>query len=309
MARIAVLGATSRIAMDLISSMMRQARHSLALFSRRPQELQAWLAREQMPGTSVSLTYDAFGHGEFDVIMNFVGAGDPARTAEMGGSILDVTYEFDSLALNYIRRNPQTRYIFMSSGAAYGSTFLQAVGAETLATLPINSLSATDFYSMAKIHAECRHRAMIGAAIIDIRIFSYFSRTSDMAARFFTTDIVRAIHDKTILHVGEASMRRDFLVPRDFAQLVDCVLNAPRVNLPIDAYSRAPVEKFELLRRMSDEFGLRYEIVPTAPVILATGAKPNYYSVNRRAAEYGYAPLFGSIDGVVSEARAMLLAV
>ena len=101
-------------------------------------------------------------------------------------------------------------------------------------------------------------------------------------------------------------MSRDFLTPQDFAHLIDCALGAPPANLVLDAYSRAPIEKFALLKRMSDEFGLRHDIVPTPPNVQATGAKPEYYSTNRRAAELGYMPAYSSIDGVVAEARALL---
>ena len=306
MAKIALLGATSHIARDLIRWMAPQAQHSLGLFSRRSDELMKWARAEARADGIASLPYDAFPGGEYDAIINFVGAGDPARTAGMGGAILDVTYEFDSLALAYVRRNPRTRYIFLSSGAAYGATFLRPAERETLAEYPINDLSASDYYSVAKLHAECRHRAMSDASIIDIRIFNYFSRTADIAARFLMTDVIRAIHRNEILQVGEAPMRRDFLTPPDFAQLIDCALNAAPMNLAIDAYSRAPVEKFDLLRRMGSEFGLRYETVPAPPVILSTGAKPDYYSTNRRAAELGYAPAYSSIDGAVIEARALL---
>jgi hypothetical protein len=48
-------------------------------------------------------------------------------------------------------------------------------------------------------------------------------------------------------------------------EIPDCALDAPPANLVLDAYSRAPVEKFALLKRMSDEFGLRYDIVPAPP--------------------------------------------
>ena len=280
--------------------MASQPGHSLSLFSRRPQELV-----EIAPGRAVSLPYAMFPEGEYDAIVNFVGSGDPARIAGMGGSILEITYEFDSLALGYLRRHPGTRYIFLSSGAAYGQTFDEPAGRDTPAGYPINDLKPGDFYAIAKLHAECRHRALPDARIIDIRIFNYFSRTADIAARFLMTDIVRAIRRNEVLQVGVTPMSRDFLTPPDFAHLIDCALDAPPANLVLDAYSRAPVEKFALLERMSDEFGLRYDIVPAPPIVQATGAKPQYYSTNHRAAELGYEPAHSSIDGVVTEARAL----
>ncbi|GGF27399.1 hypothetical protein GCM10011611_36790 [Aliidongia dinghuensis] len=304
MVQLAILGSTSRIAKDLICS-LAQKHPSLALFSRRPDELAAWGREQHLPGTVQSLGYERFQDGAFDAVLNFVGSGDPARTAAIGSSILDITHEYDDLALTYLRRHPQTRYLFMSSGAAYGRTFLRPAQAYTQAEFPINGLSATDFYSVAKMYAECRHRALADAAIVDIRIFNYFSRTSDIAARFFMTDIVRAIANGEVLKVSEAPMRRDFLAPVDFAHLIDCVLRADPVNMAIDAYSKAPLEKFELLARMREEFSLRFEVVPAPPVVISTGAKPEYFSENRRAEMLGYHPTFSSIEGVVMEVRAL----
>jgi hypothetical protein len=102
MARIAFLGANSQIAKDLILSMASRPGHSLGLFSRCPAEL-----AEIAPGQAISLPYAMLPEGEYDAIVNFVGSGDPARIAGMGGSILEITYEFDTLALGYIRRNPR----------------------------------------------------------------------------------------------------------------------------------------------------------------------------------------------------------
>jgi hypothetical protein len=123
MMTVAFLGATSHIAKDLVRLMAPSGLYSFSLFSRRPEELRQWWDRELISGDVASLPYDQFGDGNFDAIINCVGSGDPARTAAMGGSILDLTYEFDSLALTYVREHPRCRYLFLSSGAAYGSFF------------------------------------------------------------------------------------------------------------------------------------------------------------------------------------------
>lgn len=46
-----------------------------------------------------------------DVILNFVGVGNPAQAALMGASIFDVTLKYDKLALDYVREDPRCRYI------------------------------------------------------------------------------------------------------------------------------------------------------------------------------------------------------
>jgi nucleoside-diphosphate-sugar epimerase len=134
----------------------------------------------------------------------------------------------------------------------------------------------------------------------------YFSRTQDLDARFFITDILRAIRDQQVLQTSAGAMVRDYLHPGDFHQLVDCVLDAPAANRVLDCYSRAPVEKSALLGMMQQRFGLRYEVTETPAGVNATGAKPHYYSLNRQAAELGYQPACSSIDGIAAESAIIL---
>jgi nucleoside-diphosphate-sugar epimerase len=194
----------------------------------------------------------------------------------------------------------------LSSGAAYGATFLAPASAATQAKFPVNALTPQDYYGIAKLHAEARHRAMPNHAIIDIRVFAYFSRHSDIAKRFFVTDMLRAIRDGKEFETGAATMRRDFIAPRDFQALVAAALDGESRNIAIDTYSRAPVEKFALLDAMRDTFDLRYRIVEQPALMIATGAKPEYYSTHRAAAALGYQPLQTALESVLEESSALL---
>ena len=105
--RIAILGATSQIAKDLVQSFTSNTNHELALFARRPKVVAQWLAGVGLPDRYAVADFTAFSEDKhFDVILNFVGVGDPAQAAAMGASIFDVTLEFDELALDYIRQHP-----------------------------------------------------------------------------------------------------------------------------------------------------------------------------------------------------------
>ena len=303
MAAIAILGATSQIARDYNVRALR-AGHELKLFSRRPDDVARELKAAGLGAGYDSLGYERFGEDRYDAIINFVGSGDPARTEKMGVDIFEVTARYDRLACEALKRAPDTRYIFLSSGAAYGSTFLEPVDDQTQARIPINALSPRDYYGLAKLYAEARHRAMPERAIIDLRMFGYFSRSADLAARFFLTDILRAIHEGQTLPTGEATMWRDFLCPDDFFALVEAVLSAAAANTALDAFSKAPVEKFELLEAMRTAFGLNYQITPAPQGMTATGAKPHYYSRSRRAESFGYQPASTSLEGVLAESRA-----
>ncbi|RFP08071.1 MULTISPECIES: NAD(P)-dependent oxidoreductase [unclassified Duganella] len=303
MKRVAILGASSQIAKDLILSFAREGNTEVLLYVRDTAAAQRWLATNQLDFPVAA--YAGYGQAPHDAVLNFVGVGDPQRAAQMGGAIFGVTQEFDDLALRELQRHPERRYIFLSSGAAYNSGFEQPAGPHTKAVININALKPQDYYAVAKLHAECKHRALPDLHITDLRVFNYFSRTQDLGARFFITDLLRAVRDDTVLQTSAGSMVRDYLHPQDFHQLVSCVLRAPAGNRAIDCYSAAPVEKLELLAAMAQRFGLRYE-VGAASVVNATGAKPHYYSLNRQAAELGYHPAYSSIDGISAESAIIL---
>lgn len=306
MKRIAILGATSQIARDLIVSFSAAEDTHLHLFARRPDEVTQWLTSVGLSGRFPADDFPAFGKHEFDVVINFVGVGNPAQAVAMGNSIFDVTVRFDELVLDYLQNRPACRYLFLSSGAAYGSSFTEPATRNTPAVVAINDLAPHEWYGVAKLHAECRHRAHPELFIIDIRVFNYFSHTQDTSARFLITDILRAIREKTVLKISPDYIMRDFLHPSDFYKLVSVLLVASAANTAVDCYSRAPIDKPALLAAMQQRFGLRYEIVEATTGINATGNKPHYYSLNTRAADFGYQPGLSSLEGVLQEMEKML---
>lgn len=304
--RIAILGATSQIAKDLIVSYSAATDTHLHLFARRPEEVTRWLASVGLAGRFPADDFAGFGKQQFDALINFVGSGNPAQTAAMGASIMDVTYQYDQLALDYARQHPACRYLFLSSGAAYGSSFEEPANESTRAVIPINDLKPQDWYAVAKLYAECRHRALAHLPIVDIRIFNYFSHTLDISSRFLITDILRAIRDNTVLKTSPDYIVRDFLHPSDFYRMVHALLTAPAANAVVDCYTLGPIDKPSLLTAMQEKFGLRYEIAGTSASVNATGGKPYYYSLNTRAAAFGYRPALTSLDGIMKEAATIL---
>lgn len=304
--RIAILGATSQIARDLIVSFSKTTNDNLYLFARRPDEVTKWLVSTGLVGRYQTDDFSEFFKQEFDAVINFVGVGNPAQAAAMGNTIFEVTLRFDEMVLEYLRTHPACRYLFLSSGAAYGSSFTEPAKRDTPAIVPINKLAPHEWYGVAKLHAECRHRAHPELHIIDIRVFNYFSSTQNIEARFLITDMLRAIRDKTVLKTSSEYIVRDFLHPSDFYQLVRALFSAPATNAAVDCYSRAPIDKPNLLATMQREFGLNYEVTGATAAVNATGNKPHYYSLNTRAAEFGYQPVLTSLHGILQESNIIL---
>jgi nucleoside-diphosphate-sugar epimerase len=301
--RIAIIGATSQIAKDLVLSYASQTSHELRLFARRPETVKKWMSYNDLSNLISVGNFDDFGVDEyFDAILNFVGVGNPAQAVAMGASIFDATLKYDEMALNYLSCHPDCRYVFLSSGAAYGSNFEQPVDGNSRAAISINNLQPQDWYAVAKLHAECRHRSLPHLSIVDIRVFNYFSHTQDMSARFFITDILRAIQSGETLMTSSDNIVRDYIGPADFYQLVSQILVVPATNDVVDCFTQEPVDKMKLLANMKERFGLRYEVSQAPVGVNATGVKINYFSNNRRAEVFGYLPSKTSLQTVLDEA-------
>lgn len=303
--KLAILGATSHIAKDLVASLARQTTHQCDLYMREPSLLDPEIRAIAEQRSFALLDYARFEEaGYYDAIINFVGVGDPARAIKMGRDIFTVTEQYDNLALAYLQRNPDCRYIYLSSGAAYGTNFEAPIDETSKAVFSVNSLQPHDWYGAAKFHTECRHRALPALAIVDVRVFSYFSHRQATDARFFLSDILRALHSDNMLEVAPDDMIRDYLVPADFLQLIDKILQSAPCNDVVDCYSLAPIGKFNLLAALGDEFGLQYKIAGDQAKVNATGPKANYYSLNRKAERlFGYVPGESSSSGLLSEIR------
>jgi nucleoside-diphosphate-sugar epimerase len=305
--QIAMLGATSQIAKDLIIAFSKNENYQLTLFARRPEAVNQWLAGINLSEKFVVADFDSFTiEKKFDAIFNFVGVGDPARAVEVGASIFDATLKYDELVLDYLKVHPHCRYIFLSSGAAYGMSFDVPVNINTKSVIDINNIQPQDWYAVAKLHTECRHRSLPHLSIIDIRVFNYFSHTQDISARFLITDIVRALLDKTVLKTSSDYIVRDFIHPSDFHKLVLAVMSAPANNVVVDCYSLSPIDKPNLLQMMQENFGLRYEITETDVSVNAFGSKPYYYSLNKKAKDFGYQPRLTSWEGIKQEIKLLL---
>ena len=302
--KIAILGATSEIAKDLVASFAIQNDHELILFARKPENVQHWLSDINFPTKYSVVEFQKFKSiRDFDAILNFVGAGDPAKIRDSGPSIFETTLAFDDLAISYLGINSNCRYIFMSSGAAYGSNFADPVDENSTSKFPINNIKSQDWYGLAKMYSECRHRALSNLPIVDIRIFNYFSSTQDLTSKYLISEIFEAITSKKIFRTSGENIVRDYLGKNDFNQLITKILLYTPMNVSIDCYSKSPIDKLSLLEVLNKNFGLRYEIQNTNISTHPTGSKLNYYSLNRRAAHFGYEPKQSSLETVLIEGQ------
>jgi nucleoside-diphosphate-sugar epimerase len=308
--KLAILGATSQIAKDLISLFSLEPEISLSLFARNQSGLNDWLLRKSCTSRLNAESYadfEAAPRGSFDMVLNFVGSGNPALTASLGKEIWDITQQFDAMALSYIDKDPACRYIFISSGAIFGGDFSKPVTADTGACVLPNSIHPDAWYGLAKLNAEISHRRYHSQAIVDVRVFNYFSHTSDIHARFLITDALRSIQTKTTFRTTKSNIWRDYVGPLEIAQIVKKVINSPPQNVAIDCFSKSPIDKISVLKCLQDELCLRYEFVDGSTGLSATGNKTHYYSKSRLASQiFGYLPESTALEIVIEESQKLL---
>ena len=307
---IAILGATSNIAQDLIFNFVRKnSGFNISLFSRNTSHLNSRLNKKKIINeiSFVGLYEDFLIKDNYDIIFNFVGIGDPAKAIKIGSSILDVTHKYDSLAIDYIKKKPSTKYFFLSSGAAYGiKNFFTNVDDLSEAVIKINDIQPQDWYSVAKLHAECRHRSLVDNNIVDIRVFNYINSSLDINSRFFITDAIRSIINKKQFKTSIKNIVRDYIGPDDFYNLIISLISYGNLNDSVDCYTKSPIDKFSLLKMLQKEFGLNYIIDQSETGLNATGTKDKYFSKNFRAEKYGYDPQYTSLETIQNESRLIL---
>lgn len=304
---VAVVGATSHIAKGLIYHFCKNSSYTLYLFARSPKQVRAFLKTIACADSAVSVSGLAnFTAGKYDIIINCIGIGQPKRLDEDTSLLFRLTETYDNAILDYLEAHSDTLYINMSSGAVYGTDFLNPVSEETNACIDVNSLVQKDFYMITKIYSEAKHRALPGFNIVDIRIFAYFSRFINLESGYFITDIISCVKKGATFITGTGAMVRDYIHPHDLFSFVERCLKIHRINSAFDLYSLKPATKFEILDFFKGTYGLDYAIDDTLDFPTATGNKKDYYSLSRKAETIGYYPRFTSLDGIIEESRILL---
>jgi nucleoside-diphosphate-sugar epimerase len=202
-------------------------------------------------------------------------------------------------------RRPNTKYIFLSSGAAYGDSFdIDPANPDTKVVFP-TSPSPQHYYGLAKHQAEVRHRTLKDKHIVDVRVFNYISSTQNTDLRFMVMNMIRSIKNNEVMPVNTINPVRDFIGPEDLTQLIMKVLAAPGTNIAVDCYTKGAITKDMLLAYMKRDYGLKVE--ETLPAFAATtGLKPFYYSRNLTAQQFGYTPTYDSWDNIKRAADILL---
>lgn len=304
--RIAILGATGHIAKNLIYELSKIQKFQLVLFARNKSALNFFINSYNIDCKNILISdFDEFYSQPYDAIINCIGVGNPLDLIKQPSLVFSLTEQYDNFVLDYLRNYDRAIYIYLSSGAVYGSDFTTPTSYMSCNELKVNQISSNDYYTISKINAEAKHRAFSQYNIVDLRVFGFFSQFVDLQMPYFMNEIVRCVLEDKVFVTNNNEMIRDYIHPKDMAQIIEKLISKRELNDVFDIYSYAPVSKFEIIDLFAIKYNLAHEIKDehyNAP----TGNKVNYYSINKRLSEIGYTPNFSSLNSVETASELIL---
>lgn len=298
--KIALLGSTGQIGRGLARTLADA--HELALYARRTDVMQAWVARH----CSAASVHDLgeFPAGRFDLIINAIGDGVPGKIRAAGSDMLGITEHFDRQCLDHLKRGTARSYIFMSTGCVYGKDYA-AARAPSPHPLDPEDFGADDAYPRGKRLAEVRHREMADVPIADIRIFGYVSEEIGLDDDFLLSEILRALVHGTVFETSPYDMVRDYVGLADLTELIERLIAAGVPNGAYDIISARPTTKFEVIAALEEAHGFRTAVCDQAPPV-PCGHVPVAISRDAAARALGHEPQRTSLANVLATAAALV---
>lgn len=227
---------------------------------------------------------DTFNDNNYDVIINCTGNGF------IGKDIFGVTEYYDDIILKYLIDHPKTIVISFSSGV--------------VGRFSSHGFLETDYYTIAKLNSEAKHRAS-KYPIIDIRLYSSFCHTNNLDQPYFINDVVKCLKTHTIYKTNEDNLIRDYISMTDLFSLIQkCIIYGK--NDMFEGYSLGSVTKFQILESFKSKFGLVYETSNYCIDNSYTGKKIDYTPMFKDAEKIGYQPTMTSIENLIKETELIL---
>ena len=244
---IAIFGSNSHIAKGLIFYYLQEKGYYLHLFSQHPDKVRKFLnsmSKETKPRYFVHSGYRNIMKYSYDMIISCVGAGTLNKHKGDYTKYFTVTEKFDNLALAYLKEiSGKTKYICFSSGAIYGGKCSSPAKDNTLNYINVNHVAPSEYYSIVRLNSEAKHRAFKNLNIIDLRVFSYFSRFADLRDGYFITDLMNCILRKKVLLTDRNNIIRDFVHPKDLFMAIKKCESKKMINAAFDISSSKPISK------------------------------------------------------------------
>jgi len=217
--KIAIIGAASHIAKGLMFSFKDDESIELHCYARNLEKIKSF-AKSIGYANPILKSFSELNDDHLDVIINCIGITYTSVSNAFDENVFELTEKFDNIVLDYIRKNSATTYINFSSGAVYGTSFDQPASNITKSFIDVNNILTEDYYRIAKLNSEAKHRSLNHYNIIDLRIFGYYSRFIDLTKNYLMADIISSIKEKRTLKTSSTNIIRDYMHPIDLSNLV-----------------------------------------------------------------------------------------
>jgi len=306
----AIFGANSNIARDYVELASKNRQTIFHLYSRKIQETQQWIDTRLLKTTCSSCDYRDFGQCQrYDVIINFIGCGDPSKLQKILTSIFETNETYDRLILDYLIASPSTKYIYLSSGAAHNSSFKKPIGKSSKTVINLDKPENINAYSVAKLTTELKHRTHAELSIVDLRVFNYIRTTKVEEESSLIGNIFDCLLNGKTFKTTTTNIKRDYINTNLFCDVMTCIIKGPNINRGFDLYSKKPVGKLDMINLFAKSYGLKVEFVMSDDNSFnnVTGTKPYYYTTNRDLAFLGYTPELSSLDILKNYANNLIL--
>ncbi len=296
---IAILGGNSMMAIDLYKIFLQNTSYNIFSFARN-----ALLNKSK--SNIEFYDYKQFNDFKYDLIINFIGAGDQSKINQEKNNIIKTSIYYDQMVLNYLYKNVKTKYIYISSGSAYLSDFKDPVEEDNIITISKNDLiHEKKNYQYSKIIPELIHLAERRLSIVNLRIFNYISNSININHTFLISQIFKSIIYKKKFECNQMNIVRDYISDIELFEIIELINNKDFLNDSFDCFSKKPITLYELLKMMKDFYNLNYSFSILETTNL-TGQKINYYSNNHNLLKIGYIPKRTSAEIITSIAKQVI---
>ena len=112
--KIAIFGANSQISKDFLKTISHKNNQIFLLFSRDLSVTQNWIKEHNLTDTCEAYEYEDFKYINWDIMVNFIGIGDPKKLEIIAEKIIHITDTYDWMILNILLKSPDKKYIFIS---------------------------------------------------------------------------------------------------------------------------------------------------------------------------------------------------
>ena len=302
--KIAILGATGYIGRSLALALANDPHAKLVLFVRDLEQAEVMLGALGLPKTVQIRHISTLLRQKVDVVVNATGIGSPRALLSNARAVFEVTESMDALVMAYCERYPGVRVFNISTGAVFGESSGDPITLGTKAVFNPDAVRAADYYAVAKLASELKHRAYAEIPLIDLRLFSFFSTSIDVRETFLLSQIVASVRSGEVFVTSSDDIARDYVTPEALVDVLFFLLGRSPENTAYDLRSAAPVTKLELLEYFARTWNLRVSITGEEQMS-PTGKKHAYYSNRTTLADLGCIPKYTSLQGIDRTMREM----